>query len=69
MAYSGIRANLVPPSSIRSIGAGENFADFIIQPDPQFPRAIQLIGIESPSLTSAPAIGEQVYELVSEALR
>ena len=70
MAYSGIRAKLVPPSSISDApGAGKNFADFIIQPDPQLSCVIQLIGIESPGLTSAPSIGEYVFELVSEILR
>ncbi len=69
MAYSGIRAKLVPPPNISSPGTGKKFADFIIQPDPQYPRVIQLIGIESPGLTSAPAIAEHVSGLVSEILR
>jgi glycerol-3-phosphate dehydrogenase len=68
MAYSGIRAKLVPPANVISAGARKAFADFIIQPDPQFPRVIQLIGIESPGLTSAPSIAEQVCELASEIL-
>jgi glycerol-3-phosphate dehydrogenase len=67
-AYSGIRAKLVPPSNASSTGARKDFADFIIQPDPQFPSVIQLIGIESPGLTSAPAIAEHVGELVAEIL-
>jgi glycerol-3-phosphate dehydrogenase len=68
MAYSGIRAKLVPPPNISSPGTGKKFADFIIQPDPQYPRVIQLIGIESPGLTSAPAIAEHVSEIVAEIL-
>jgi glycerol-3-phosphate dehydrogenase len=43
-------------------------ADFIIQLDPDFPRAIHLIGIESPGLTSAPSIAEHVSRLVGEVL-
>jgi glycerol-3-phosphate dehydrogenase len=42
--------------------------DFIIECDPDFPRVIQLIGIESPGLTSALSIAEQVRELVTEIL-
>jgi glycerol-3-phosphate dehydrogenase len=63
-AYSGIRAKLTPPASHRE----KHVADFIIQPDPVFPRVIQLIGIESPGLTSAPSIAEQVCGLVAEVL-
>ena len=48
---------------------GKGIADFIIQTDPQFHSVVQLIGIESPGLTSAAAIAEHVSELVSEILR
>ncbi len=65
-AYSGIRAKLVPPPGAATKITG--MADFIIQPDPDFPRAIHLIGIESPGLTSAPSIAEHVTRLVSEVL-
>jgi glycerol-3-phosphate dehydrogenase len=69
LAYSGIRAKLVPPPD----GSGQKphhtgMADFIIQRDPEFPRVIQLMGIESPGLTSAPSIAEQVRDLVAEVL-
>ena len=60
-AYTGIRAKLVPPDQY-------GIADFIIERDPQFPNVIQLIGIESPGLTSAPAIAAHVEQLVSEIL-
>jgi glycerol-3-phosphate dehydrogenase len=43
-------------------------ADFVIERDPEFPRVVQLIGIESPGLTSAPAIAEHVSKLVAEVL-
>ena len=63
-AYSGIRAKLTPPST-----RGEKrVADFIIERDSQFPCAIQLMGIESPGLTSAPSIAEQVSDLAAEIL-
>jgi glycerol-3-phosphate dehydrogenase len=60
--YSGIRAKLVPPG-------GKGPADFIIERDPDFPRVIHLVGIESPGLTSAPSIALQVGEMIKEALR
>lgn len=59
--YSGIRAKLVPPG-------GKGPADFIIERDANFPRVIHLVGIESPGLTSAPAIAEQVSALIAETL-
>jgi glycerol-3-phosphate dehydrogenase len=61
LAYSGIRAKLVPP------GHG-GVADFVIERDANVPRAIQLIGIESPGLTSSLAIAEKVAALVAETL-
>jgi glycerol-3-phosphate dehydrogenase len=69
LAYSGIRAKLVPPPSPSGAKAPHSgIADFIIQRDPKFPRVIQLIGIESPGLTSAPSIAEHVQSLVAEVL-
>ena len=61
LAYSGIRAKLVPPGH-----AG--LADFVIARDSSAPRAIQLIGIESPGLTSCLAIAERVISLAAEIL-
>jgi glycerol-3-phosphate dehydrogenase len=61
LAYSGIRAKLVPP------GHG-GIADFVIMRDVTVPRAIQLIGIESPGLTSSLAIAEQAVSLAAEIL-
>lgn len=61
LAYSGIRAKLVPP------GHG-GIADFVIARDKNVPRAIQLIGIESPGLTSSLAIAEHVVSLAAEIL-
>jgi glycerol-3-phosphate dehydrogenase len=63
-AYSGIRAKLTPPA----INGEKRVADFVIQRDPQFSNVVQLIGIESPGLTSAPSIAEHVSGLVAEIL-
>ena len=51
-------------------GEGEGFRDFIIRHeyDRGFPGFISLIGIESPGLTSSPAIARYVSHLVNELL-
>ena len=61
LAYSGLRAKLVPP------GHG-GFADFVIARDVNVPQAIQLIGIESPGLTSCLSIADRVVSLAAEIL-
>jgi glycerol-3-phosphate dehydrogenase len=61
LAYSGIRAKLVPPGH-------SGIADFVITRDANVPHAIQLIGIESPGLTSSLAIAEHVVSLAAEIL-
>jgi L-2-hydroxyglutarate oxidase LhgO len=61
LAYSGIRAKLAPP------GQG-GFADFVIERDAAAPRAVQLVGIDSPGLTSCLAIAERVVSLAAEIL-
>jgi len=61
LAYSGIRAKLVRPGH-------SGIADFVIARDTNVPRAIQLIGIESPGLTSSLAIAEQVVSLAANIL-
>ena len=66
-SYSGIRPKLIPPPASRR-PEDPTVADFIIERDTEFPRVVQLIGIESPGLTSAPSIAEQVSELASEIL-
>ncbi len=60
-AYTGIRAKLLPPGSH---GPG----DFVIERDPEVAAAIHLVGIDSPGLTAAPSIAEQVAEMVGEIL-
>jgi L-2-hydroxyglutarate oxidase LhgO len=44
------------------------FADFVITRDKDVPRAIQLVGIESPGLTSSLAIAEKVVSMAAEIL-
>ncbi len=61
LGYSGLRAKLVPPE-------GRGIVDFIIQRDPDVPAAIELMGLESPGLTSAGAIAEQVLGIAMEIL-
>ncbi|HAK44946.1 MAG TPA: FAD/NAD(P)-binding oxidoreductase [Spirochaeta sp.] len=54
--YSGMRPKLFAKDS------GESFADFIVEESERFPGMINLMGIESPGLTSAPAIAKYVIE-------
>ena len=67
-AYSGIRAKLIPPPGSAGTSFTKSAADFIIERDPEFPAVVQLMGIESPGLTSAPSIAEHVRGLVGEIL-
>jgi glycerol-3-phosphate dehydrogenase len=68
-SYTGIRPKLAPPSGAPGSSASANaMTDFIIQRDPEFSEVVQLIGIESPGLTSAPAIAEIVEKMVGEVL-
>ena len=60
-AYTGIRAKLAAPGS-------HHATDFVIERDPQFANVVQLIGMESPALTSAGAIAEYVMGMTSEIL-
>ncbi|HWQ03374.1 MAG TPA: FAD-dependent oxidoreductase, partial [Candidatus Nitrosotenuis sp.] len=61
-AYSGIRAKRVAPGA-------KGPADFLVERDAEFPRVIHLVGIESPGLTSALSLAEQVGEMAEETLR
>ena len=62
LGYTGLRPKLVPPSHKGGI------VDFVITRDPHVPQAIHLVGMESPGLTAAPAIGNYVADLVKEVL-
>ena len=57
--YAGVRPKLA--------GAGESFRDFVVAEESEagLPGLVNCIGIESPGLTSAPAIGERVAELLA----
>jgi glycerol-3-phosphate dehydrogenase len=61
LAYSGLRPRLAPPGT-------SGFVDFVIEPDREFPQIIQLIGMESPGLTAAPAIAQHVRAMVAAIL-
>jgi glycerol-3-phosphate dehydrogenase len=61
LGYSGLRPKLVPPGH-------KGIADFVITRDPNIPQAIHLVGIESPGLTAAPAIAEQVSQMAAEVV-
>ena len=62
LAYSGIRAKLAAPGH-------DGIVDFVIERDARVPHTIQLIGIESPGLTSSLAIAERVVSLATEILQ
>ncbi len=59
--FAGVRPKLAGP--------GEPFRDFVVreESDAGFPSFVNLIGIESPGLTAAPAIAERVVELLAGA--
>lgn len=57
-SYCGNRAKLAPPEE-------GGFHDFIIQEFPEAPGAVQLIGIESPGLTSSMPIARMVVDLLA----
>jgi len=60
-SYAGVRCKLTPPGSRKT-------ADFVIQESPQLPGFFDLVGIESPGLTSAPAIGRYVARMIRRRL-
>ncbi|KAL5046281.1 hypothetical protein BDW71DRAFT_197731 [Aspergillus fruticulosus] len=57
LSYCGIRPKL---SKGGSVNTGKGFQDFVIQEEEGFPGFVNLLGIESPGLTSSLAIGEVV---------
>jgi glycerol-3-phosphate dehydrogenase len=61
LAYTGLRAKLVPPG-------GKGPGDFVIERDANHLRVIHVVGIESPGLTAAPSIAQQVAGMVQETL-
>jgi glycerol-3-phosphate dehydrogenase len=61
LAHSGLRPQLIPPG-------GHGTHDYVIERSPSCPRLINLIGMESPALTSAPAIAQYTASVVRETL-
>lgn len=59
--YAGIRPKL---SKSGSVTAGKGFHDFYIKKEDGFDGFVNLMGIESPGLTSSLAIAEEVYEIL-----
>ncbi|KAI5918580.1 FAD dependent oxidoreductase [Camillea tinctor] len=59
--YAGIRPKL---ASEGAVGAGKGFVDFWIRKEDGYTGWVNLLGIESPGLTSCLAIGEEVVGLV-----
>ena len=57
-SYAGIRPKLVDPSG------KDRFGDFIVEESALRPGWINLVGIESPGLTAAPAIAEMVAGMI-----
>ncbi|HET9402619.1 MAG TPA: FAD-dependent oxidoreductase [Candidatus Acidoferrales bacterium] len=68
LAYSGLRAKLVPPLDASGNEPATGAVDWVIRRDPATPRAIHLIGMESPGLTSALAIARHIAPMVAETL-
>jgi glycerol-3-phosphate dehydrogenase len=60
--YSGIRPKLVDPSG------KDKFGDFIVEESRLRPGWIDLIGIESPGLTAAPAIAEMAAGMIGAGM-
>jgi len=60
-AYSGVRCKLASPD------AG-GWADYRIEECKQTPNLINLLGIESPGLTAAPAIAKEVVQMISNSI-
>jgi glycerol-3-phosphate dehydrogenase len=58
-AYSGIRCKLAPPDK-------GGWADYRIEESKQTPGLINLLGIESPGLTGAPAIAKEIVKIISK---
>jgi glycerol-3-phosphate dehydrogenase len=60
-AFSGIRCKLAPPEQ-------GGWKDYHIQESNQTPNMINLIGIESPGLTAAPAIAHHITTLIKQKI-
>jgi len=61
-AYSGIRCKLASPDE-------GGWADYRIEESRQTAGLINLLGIESPGLTAAPAIAKEVSKMISKSIK
>ena len=61
-SYAGIRPKLVAP------GGREKSGDFVIEESARRPGWIDLVGIESPGLTAAPAIAEMIAAMIGAGM-
>lgn len=61
-AYSGIRCKIASPALGR-------WADYRIEESKKTPGLINLLGIESPGLTAAPAIAKEVINIISKSVK
>lgn len=59
--YAGIRPKL---GKLGAVSSGKGFQDFYIQKEEGFEGFVNLLGIESPGLTSSLAIAEEVHRLL-----
>lgn len=59
--YCGIRPKL---GRLGAVASGKGFQDFYIKEEEGFKGFVNLLGIESPGLTSSLAIGEYVEEIL-----
>ncbi|PYI04966.1 Vps52-domain-containing protein [Aspergillus sclerotiicarbonarius CBS 121057] len=59
--YCGIRPKLGKGGAVNT---GKGFQDFVVQEEEGFPGFVNLLGIESPGLTSSLAIGEMVRDIL-----
>ena len=57
--FAGIRPKLTP----KGVGG---YHDFVIERRPEAPQAVNLVGIESPGLTSAVPISKEIVRLIQE---
>ncbi|GAB1731902.1 hypothetical protein NU195Hw_g9274t1 [Hortaea werneckii] len=62
--YAGIRPKLAPKESGGNSGGKVTSSDFYIRREEGFPGFVNLLGMESPGLTSSLAIGELVFRML-----
>ncbi|KAI1774914.1 FAD dependent oxidoreductase-domain-containing protein [Hypoxylon cercidicola] len=62
--YAGVRPKLRPAGAVAAGGGGGGFVDFYIRKEDGFDGWVNLLGIESPGLTSCLAIGDLVRDML-----